>query len=187
MATNVSSPMVERPAFDGFCYDLNRLFVPCWYEPMALGQLEALRKAGLYRSRWYAVPEDPLTLGGYDTLEQQVRIVPGSYLWGIISSAFNQVQVRIVEGSTGIPFMSDFVDGGALGFNLANFGALPWETAHPVVMTQPRYIVSPGYVQVELANTTGLEITPERLQVILLCAEPCVVVEENMEVERYIR
>jgi hypothetical protein len=173
---------VERPVIDGFCLDLTTLFVPGRYIPAALGQLEALRKSGLYRSRWYAVPEEPITIAAYDTFEQQVRIVPGSYLWGITSAGFIPgMLVRIVEGSTGIPFMSDFM----WGQNLAQ------GTPQVTLLTQPRLIVDPGYVDVEISNPFPLAIPmpglPEQTpQLVLMCAEPCVVVEENLERPRYV-
>lgn len=171
---------INRPVIDGFCYDLTRLFVPGWYEPMALGQLEAIRKSGLYRARWHAVPEEPVALAAYDTLEQQVRIVPGSYLWGIASSVLGALLVRIVEGSTGIPFMNDFVYGSSLSAPTAG------GTHHPILLTQPRLITDPGWVQVEISNTSAAMIAAANLQLVLLCAEPCVVIEEAMELSECI-
>lgn len=175
---------IDQPVIDGFCYNLSQLFVPGRYEPMALGQLEALRKSGLFRARWYAVPEEPMILAAYETFEQQVRIVPGSYLWGIISSLLPgaifppavSLLVRIVEGSTGIPLMSDFVDGGNMGIPVPiSF------SNHPVLLTQPRLIVDPGWMSVEFTNPNAVPITADMLQIVLLCAEPCVVIEEGLQ------
>lgn len=170
---------LEQPIVDGFCYDLTQLFVPGWFRAMALGQLEALRKSGLYRARWYVVPEEPTALAAYDTLEQQVHIVPGSYLWGLVAGAvgatFVPTMVRITEGSTGIPFMSDFLTGSAMGVSDANGNFFP------TLLTQPRLIVAPGWVNVEIANPSGLNLAANQLQIVLFCAEPCAVLEDELQ------
>ena len=158
----------EQAVVDGFCYNLQRPMVPSWYEPMALGQLEALRKAGGFRPRWYGVPEESsgFVIPPYNTVEQQVRITPGSWLYGymVTPTALNAL-TKITEGATGIPLSSDFlctwnIQGDQGQFNL---------------LSQARLIVAPGWVNVEIANGGA---TPIPYQLVLLCAEPCVVVQD---------
>jgi hypothetical protein len=69
------------------------------------------------------------------------------------------------------------------GNNLCVFPPVPLNSAI-TLLSQPRLIVDPGYVNVEMSNT--LPIDSAQPQLVLLCAEPCVVIEENLERPRYV-
>jgi hypothetical protein len=170
----------QSSVIDGFSYSLYRIYSPFWYEANALGQLEALRKSGRYRSREYCVPEDPNELiQGYDSTEIQVKIVPGSFLFGWRYASYDsgqlgnggQILVKMVEGGTGIPFSQEFIYAGNMGSQI-QFG--PNRPGQPILMTQPRLITAPGWISVEFANSSP---DPSTCQLILMCAEPCEVVE----------
>jgi hypothetical protein len=177
---------VERAVIDGFCYSLSTLFVPGWYKPMALGQLEALRKAGGYRSRWYTVPEDGnASIPAYSAVEQQLRITPGSYLYGYMALTFSGanlgILVRIVEGATGIALMEDALYGASMSPPFFGIPSVSVPNGVPTLLSQPRLIVDPGWVNVELSNPDAADGGGG--QIILLCAEPCTVLEPGQKTE----
>jgi hypothetical protein len=171
---------------DGFQYNL---FLENWterYYPLALAQLEPFRRARGYRPRWYTVPDKDvfLSVPAYATVEEQVRIAPGSILWGLsicVMQTIGMVEmdpssvlaVQITEGATGLPLFSDFTSAGQL-FTQVGLG-LPVDQP-PVLLSQPRIIVEPGYVNVEIANITALGIS--NAQLLLFCMEPAVALEE---------
>jgi hypothetical protein len=190
----------EHMVVDGFCYDLTTAYLPCRYVPMALGQLEALRKAGQYRARLYPVPEELLApIPPYDTVEQQVRIVPGSYLYGWTISARVtgggvmyydtpiNILIRMTEGATGIPLMGDFLYATNMGGLVAIPAFTPVGAGVPTLMTEPRLIVEPGWINVEITNNSqvavpGPPVVFSGIQIVLYCAEPCQVVEDAWQV-----
>lgn len=178
------------PIIDGLSYQLMTPMLPNRYLPAVMGQLETIRKAGAYRSRWYVCPEDSRqVIAGYDTVEQQVRIVPGSWLYGLMFSqaappgsqepgayvAPSNLTLKLSEGSTGIGFSDDYV--GALAFA---GGAVQYRwPGRPYLLSQPRLIVDPGFLNVEISNL--LPTATGRVQLVLLCAEPCVVIEDSVQ------
>jgi hypothetical protein len=170
----------EEAVIDGFSYSLSNIYTPGWYRPMALGQLEALRKAGNYRSRWYTVPEDlDEVLPGFGVIEQQLRIVPGTYLYGYMVESIslgNGVLVRITEGATGIALMEDFVYAANLTVPSPPGGSFSF--GQPTLMTQPRLIIDPGWVNVEIANPGVPDPVFAFAHIVLLCAEPCTTIEQ---------
>jgi hypothetical protein len=188
---------------DGFQYNLFLQNFPENYYPLALSQLEPFRRARGYRPRWYTVP-DADNLGAipdYATIEEQIRIAPGSWLWGmsaaLITSAVPPfpfmpinpsaaVMVQITDGSTGLKLFSDFVAAGFIWSQPDVFGAggvappYLWVDNAPYILSQPRPIVEPGFVNVEISNL--LVVAPGTMpnalvQLVLYCMEPVVLVD----------
>jgi hypothetical protein len=173
---------------DGFTLNPSIRFRPGYYMASALGSLDVLRRSNTYRPKWYIVPdEEHLTIPAYQTLEYQVRVTPRSYVWGMILNQFginppfanlainaDDVWCQITDSCNGIPFFSDFVRG--RGFQTFQ-STLPDQrnAMLPYLFSQPRLILEPGLLGVELANTAAVAIQP---QLILFSAEPCEVYKQ---------
>lgn len=179
--------MLKDAVLDGFSLNLNIRYLPYHYTAACLSQSEVLRRANLYRARWVAMPDDLNTpIPAYDTFEGQIKVVPGAYLWGFQCNQFNaafalvaaaDAIVQVTDACTGIPLFSDY----AAGSGFSNFSAAAGTDARggiaPHLLTQPRLIMEPGLLNVEIANraTTAL-----RCQLLLFFAEPCVVIGDEM-------
>ncbi len=164
---------------DGFTLNPAIRCRPGYYMASALGSMEVLRRANTYRPRWYIVPDDQNTpIAAYQTLEYQIRVTPRSYIWGLLANQFNGVfaainplnlWLQITDSANGIPLFSDFAS--ARGFsNMQNVATDQRNAMLPHLLTQPRLILEPGLVTVELANTSAAAITP---QLVIFTAEPC--------------
>jgi hypothetical protein len=173
---------------DGFQYNLFLRNFPERYYPLALTQLEPFRRARGYRPRWYTVPDaDNLgSIPAYGTIEEQLRIAPGSWLWGLsiallapagIVDPTLVLMIQITDGSTGLKLFSDFL---SAGFIWTQGGGLPPAVIDnvPYILSQPRPVVEPGFVNVEIAELTG--VTLGRAQLVLYCMEPTVLIEEQL-------
>lgn len=171
---------------DAFTLNPAIRYRPGYYMANALGSLDVLRRANTYRPRWYIIPDDEnSTIPAYQTLEYQLRVTPRSYIWAMILNRFNlvapfaqinsdDVWVQITDSCNGIPFFSDFVQG--RGFQTLQATLTDQRNAMlPHLFTQPRLILEPGLVAVELANTAAVAIRP---QLILFSAEPCEVYKQ---------
>jgi hypothetical protein len=171
---------------DGFTLNPSIRCRPGYYMASALGSLDVLRRANTYRPKWYVVPdEEHSTIAAYQTLEYQLRVTPRSYVWGMILNQFNLVApfaqinadtvwCQITDSCNGIPFFSDFVRG--RGFQTLQATVTDQRNAMlPYLFSQPRLILEPGLLAVELANTAATAIRP---QLILLTAEPCEVYKQ---------
>ena len=163
------------PKVDGFSYNTSSLLVPNRFFPLALGQLEILRRARNYRARWWTVPaDDQQTIAAFDTIEYQVNVANGTYLYGVMFTALSRAGavtdflISVVDSCTGVPLSNDFAGAQFVSSNgnSNNF---------PVLLTQPRLILDPGLVAVEISNRTALE---SACQLLLMFAEPCKVIEE---------
>jgi len=178
--------MLKDHILDGFALNLNIRYLPYHYPAACLGQSGVLRRANLYRARWIVQPDDANTpIAAYDTFEGQVQVMPGSYLWGFqlnqLDALFALVAAadvifQITDACTGVPLLSDY--GSGAGFS--SFGAALGVDFHggvaPHLLTQPRLIMAPGLLNVEIANRA---VTAMRCQLLLFFAEPCVVLEER--------
>lgn len=178
---------------DGFSYNTTLEELPLRWEPMALAQLETLRRAANYRAHWYVVPDDVAhQIDPFDTFYYQVRAAGGSYLWGYrfaVMPVPNQEQappspgnllIQVTDSCTGIPLFQDFINAAGAAVNsrnAADFGA----RVNPIILTQPRLVLEPGLINVEIANRTGNSLL---CQLILMLAEPCrLITEETRELE----
>lgn len=179
--------MLKDAVLDGFSLNLNIRYLPYHYYAACLTQSEVLRRANLYRARWIVLPDDFNTpIPAYDTFEGQVKVVPGAYLWGFQLNQFNaafalvaaaDAIIQVTDACTGIPLFSDYAGGS--GFS--TFSAAPGTDAHggvaPHLLTQPRLIMEPGLLNVEIANRA---VTALRCQLLLCFSEPCVVLEDKI-------
>jgi len=170
------------------CFTLNPTirYRPGSYMASAIGSLDILRRANTYRPKWYIIPdEEHATIAAYQTLEYQLRVTPRSYVWALIVNQFglvapfaqansDDVWVQITDTCNGIPFFGDFARG--RGFQTRQ-GTLTDQRNQmlPHLFTQPRLILEPGLLAVELANTAAIAIRP---QVIIFTAEPCEVYKQ---------
>ncbi len=172
---------------DGFTYNTQLLFLPNRYFPNALAQMDILRRAANYRPRWFVVPDDiDQPIQPYDTLYYQIEVAANSYLWGYsfasisatsptdapIATTASDLLIQAVDSCTGIPLFQDFANAGG---NSSNFTS----RANPIILSQPRLILNPGLVNVEISNRTPNTIT---CQWLLHFAVPCrVITEEERE------
>ena len=168
--------MRERELVDGFLYSASMLYLPTTYRASALANMEVLRKARGYRTRWYITPEDlenPVL--AYSQLEYQIQCQPGSYVWGVTFSApFHDsgeesvdskfIRIQITDDCTETPFFSDYTLG-------VQFEPVPGSTHRHPTLIMPRIVGQPGTLSVELYNSSAANI---RCQLALLVAEPCV-------------
>lgn len=177
------SQMIKQ-VVDGFSYNTMFQWLYCRYFPNALAQLDVLRRAANYRARWWVVPQDiGQPIQPYDTYYEEVEVSSGSYFWGYMfksvsatdptgepaATSASDILLQAVDSCTGIPLFQDFANGGG---NSSNFNA----RMLPILLSQPRLILEPGLVNVELANRTGNTIT---CQWLLHFAESCKLIDED--------
>ena len=185
-----STPQLKQ-IVDAFSYNTMLMWLPERYFPNALAQLDTLRRAANHRARWFVVPDDiDQPIAPYDTLYYQINIAGGSYLWGYqftslsatqvviennnpivipVATAPSDLLIQAVDSCTGIPLFQDFANG--LGLH-SDFTA----RCGPILLSQPRLILEPGLVNVQIANRTGNSIT---CQLLLMFAEPCRLIDEE--------
>lgn len=160
---------------DGFSYNTMLQMLPYRYFPQALGQMDILRRAANYRPRWFVFPDDiSQPIVGFDTAYFQIEVAHGSYLWGlnwaVLNGEVTDLLVKIVDSCTGVPLSNDVVNGGGLHLNGTT-------RCSPVLLTQPRLILNPGLVDIEITNRVAASRT---CQLLLHFAEPCMVLEETL-------
>ncbi len=184
-----AEPIVLEQVVDGFSYNTNLLYLPNRYFPHALAQLDILRRAANRRPRWFTIPDAiDQPIQPYDTLYFQINVFPESYLWGYMFTSLSaigpddrpaehtpsDILIQAVDSCSGIPLFQDFANGGGCH---SNFTA----RCLPILLTQPRLILEPGLVNVQLSNRTPNAIT---CQLLLHFAVPCrIITEENREQE----
>ena len=181
---------------DAFSINPFTIAVPYVYYPGALAQMDTLRRANTYRPRWYCIPDDfNQPLQPYETLEYQIKVTGGSYLWGIrfvqyddsdvsgrenwAAMAPDNVVIQVTEACTGIELFREFIS--PQGFAFFQPGAGFRGMALPHLLTQPRLFLEPGDINVEMCNLSGLT---QRCQLILHFAEPANIVEESQVADR---
>lgn len=167
---------------DGFLYNPSIRYWPEQYMSGALAQMDTLRRANTYRPRAYAVPDDfNQPIPAYGTLEYQIKVAGGSYLWGMqfrqysaayVEQAPTNIVIQVTEACTGIAVCQEFY--WATGISefaaVGLLGGIPM----PFVLPQPRLFTSPGDINVEMSN---LAAAVQFCQLTLYFAEPCEVVE----------
>lgn len=171
---------VERQLVDGFLYSGSMLYLPTTYRASALANMEVLRRARGYRTRWYLSPVDlDEPIPAYSQLEYQVQTQPGSYVWGVTFSApFGEIElassfifVQVTDDCTETPFFSDYTRG-------VQFEPVIGSAHRHPVLIMPRIVGQPGTLSVELYNSAAVNI---KCQLALLVAEPCVPPHEMIE------
>jgi hypothetical protein len=175
--------MLNMPV-DAFTMNPVTRYYPGQFYAGALAQMEVLRRANLFRPRWFVIPDDfnqPLT--PYGTLEYQIKVGPASYLWGYrfvqVNADWGEVEpanvfLQMTDSCTGIPLLSEFVG----GKSAALYQTAPQNRGSqvPYLLTQPRLILEPGLVNVELSSTSAEDVS---CQLLVLFAEPCSMVDER--------
>jgi hypothetical protein len=178
-----------KQVVDAFSYNTMLLYLAGRYSPNALAQLDILRRAANLRAKWWVVPDDiDQPIAPFDTLYYQISVVGGSYLWGYAFAGLSAIGpdgraaevtaadlcIEAVDSCTGVPLFQDFACGKGCHSNFtARFPA--------ILLTQPRLILEPGQVNVEIANRTANTVT---CQLLMMFAEPCrILTEEERERE----
>ena len=156
---------------DGFAMNAALRYLPYRYFPLALSSLDFIRgNAEGYRAKWIISPHDfNIPIPALDTHVDQVRLVPGSWVWGMTFSAVDGViadfTVQVTDPCDGNPFFSYFVNATALRASGATGTNL-----FPVLLSTPKQITAPGFLNIEIGNQAEDD---QRCQFILLAAEPC--------------
>ncbi len=173
-----------KQVVDAFSYNTMLIWQHERFFPNCLAQLDVLRRAVNYRTRWWVIPDDiDQPIQPYDTLYFQIEVSGGSYLWGYnfcsikaldpagapTETTAADILIQVVDSCTGIPLFQDFANGGGVH---ANFNS----RMVPILLTQPRLILDPGLVNVEISNRTGNQIT---CQLLLHFAESCKLIDED--------
>jgi hypothetical protein len=168
---------------DGFVLNPAIRLWPYNYTAGALSQMDTLRRAATYRPRIYSVPDDyNQPLAAYETLEYQIKVAEGSYIWGLLFRQFNTLSqqvsptgivIQLSDACTGIPFYSEFSQAQGLAFY--NASPLASGISMPHILTQPRLLLAPGDVNVELCNINS---DPVYCQLLIFTAEPCEMIQE---------
>lgn len=167
----------ERPVVDGFLNSASQLYLPTSYRASALSNMEVLRRARGYRTRWFISPVDiDQPVPAFGQLEYQVQVQPGSYVWGVSFSApFAEtgevdpaafIRVQVTDACTETPFFSDYT----LGVQFQPTELHPNFARYPTLI-MPRIVGQPGLLDVELYNSAEEDI---RCQFVLFVAEPIV-------------
>ena len=175
--------LADRQLVDGFLYSASMLYLPTTYRASALANMEVLRMARGYRTRWYLTPEDlENPVPAFSQLEYQIQCQPGSYVWGITFSApFNEINkdtksstfiyLQVTDDCTETPFFSDYTKG-------VQFEPVRGTAHRHPTLIMPRIVGQPGTLSVELYNSAAVDI---RCQLALLVAEPCVPPHEMVQ------
>lgn len=172
--------MLELPGVvDAFTLNPSIRYRPGYYMPLALASLDVLRRANTWRPKLHTLPDDiNMPIPAFETLEYQVRVVPGSYLWALVLNQYNDawasvnaadVWCQITDSCNGIPLFDDFISARSHS-TLQNVATDARNAMLPHLLTQPRLILEPGLLNVELANTATVA---RRCQLVLFTAEPC--------------
>jgi hypothetical protein len=179
-----SMAQMLKQVVDGFSYNTMLLWLWNRFFPNALAQLDVLRRAANYRTRWWVIPDDiDQPIQPYDTLYFQCEVSAGSYLWGYsfasisatdpsdtpVATTASDILLQAVDSCTGIPLFQDFANGGGCH---SDFSA----RMLPILLSQPRLILEPGLVNVEMANRTPNTIF---CQWLMHYAESCKLINEE--------
>ena len=174
----------DTPLMDGFVYNTAIRYTAMNYYPIALAQLETLRRANLLRPRWFVLPDDQDTpIAAYQTMEYQVSVSPGSYLWAINAVTYDSsydpitsdnILLQVTDSCTGVALFSDFATTRGMSTQ-PNAPVNPLGYPIPQLLAAPRLILEPGLVTVEIANRSAASIIT---QVVLFFAEPCLMTGE---------
>lgn len=177
--TRLTPPM---PVADGFMYNPRLLYAPNRYLPLALQNLMPYR-THKYQHRFYTAPPDPsVAIGAGQTIDTQLRIVPGSVIVGARFATLNgfpanQAMYLIRDSNT----QKNFTDGKNRYINCQSLiptGA----SGSPYCLFSKPYLVSAdpkrpdggGVIVVSITNlstSTGMNC-----QLMLIVAEPAQIV-----------
>lgn len=177
-------PLLLQSPIDAFVYNPAIRYRPYEYMGLALAGMDVLRRANTYRPKLYCVPDDfNQPIQAYETVEHQVRVTPNSYVWGLQCNQYSladggpgwaviagaNVWIQITDSCNGLVYFSDFARGTAMQTLKGTPTDQRWQH-HPHLLTQPRLVLEPGLLAVELANDSAANL---RCQLIIFTAEPC--------------
>ncbi len=176
--------LVERDIVDGFAMSASQLLVPSSSRALILGQMDVLRRASAMRPRHYIAPLDSdEPVPAFKQVEYQISVMPGSYVWGlsfayipvadeVTDAEAIKVHIQITDVCTETPFFSDYVRGVTFLTDPSLVTAFyPTGTFRaPHLLAQPRLIGDPAKLDVELYNSSAVDI---QCQLVLMVAEPC--------------
>ena len=153
------------PITDGWLLD-TELKCDLTYLSLVLDEYEAMRRAGSFRTKQWAVPEDSSqpVVPAYDSYEYQIACRPGSVVWGYLftinPNATGTYSLQIRESCTGVPLASEVVSASAPGR----------ENTQQYLFSKPLVIAGNGRLTVEICNQGSDFIN--QIQVILCGGEP---------------
>jgi hypothetical protein len=161
------------PLVDGFALNLQLPNCNQW-AGFAMHQMEALRRAHSYHFHVFVAPEEStVPIAAYDTFNVQLHLPPGSWIWGITMQANTTstlagggnatVMVRITDQGTQQMLFSNF----AQGF----INQIPPHGAQQL-LSEPRVVIDPGILNIEIANPPDNGNVAIYAQVALWCAVP---------------
>lgn len=166
-----SQPQYAADPIDGFLYSTTLRLLPTQFRANTLAQMEVLRRARGYKCRMFVAPDTLVNpIPAFSQIETQIRMAPGTYVWGIscyVSTA-SKVKIQITDKCTEIPLFSDYVKAALFVQNTTGRAST---LRAPTLLQQPRLIDAPGQVNVEIYNDNTEAVTA---QLVLYCAEPVV-------------
>lgn len=170
---------------DSFLYSTTMPLLPTQTRANCLAQMEILRQAGAYKCRMFGAPDELVQpIDAHSQLETQCRMIPGTYIWGIMFDAAatgdpittdfqaEKISILVTEAATEIPLFSDYIQSVLFvpdAFNIPNGGGLNGYSRAPIILTQPFLVKPPGQINVEIYNDNGDQVLA---QLVLYCAEP---------------
>jgi hypothetical protein len=172
-------PGVEIPIVDGFTHSLSTLLLPTTYRSHVLAQMEALRRSTNYQFKLFSAPDSAnAAIAAYSQNEYQVKMRPGTLIWGVYVSAFvtstgidanlTTSFVQVIDMSTGMGLISDYELTQVMSGNLNPTPSRVYER-YPSLLPGPRLVSGSGQVNIEIYNSGGVGNT---YQLVLYCAEP---------------
>jgi hypothetical protein len=169
------SGLLKPNICDGFSMNARLFELPYRYFPLALGQIAWFRCRNDYRAKWYLIPEDfTVPVAAFDTYIEQVRIEPGSWLYGYnytsLDGTGSDAFIEIQDPCSGSEFFQSPCVMRSVVPNAPNNNTRLW----PTLLTEPHLIRKPGLIVVKISNRLSVS---QRVQFMLHCAEPCVLTE----------
>lgn len=170
---------------DGYMLSDFRVINPWDWQAQVLQQATSIdiRKANLIQDKLYAFPDDQtIVIQAYQTYQRQVKVVPGSILWGIryteYDGTWNSVNpvtglIQVTDTCTGRKLFSEFTFG--KGFGMFRSGTPAIVPIVPSLLPSPHFFADPGSMSVEIANSSASDL---RCQLVLHLVEPCLAMEQ---------
>lgn len=170
------------PIIDGFTFNTRIVHYHSYYHN-ALSGLEPIRRANAMRLRMHGVPDAQFSpIPAYESVEEQIRVLPGSYLWGwsfftkqaTAPNTFLPINsIRIVDSCTELPIL-DRPAFSTLFANTTVAGATQYDNGQNtgvILLPRPYLVAAPGMLNVEVTNASSFACT---CQLILMFAEPSI-------------
>jgi hypothetical protein len=180
MLTPTPTPM-EKPIVDAFTHSLSTKLLPTTYRSHVLAQMDTLRRSTNYQFKMHSAPDEAnATIPAYSQNEYQVKMRPGTLIWGVWISAttitddvvvdadLTTTFAQITDMSTGMGLLSDYELAQVMSGNLNPSPSRVYER-YPSLLPGPRLVSGSGQVNVEIYNSGPVANT---YQLVLYCAEP---------------